>query len=95
MTTDATPDEAPCPYCGHTNLRSWTLCDHCGKQLPWAPLKRVLKVQDMTDEQLQARFAALPRRPAPYLLTPEGRPALGATVILVVVILEILREWLF
>ncbi len=95
MTDDENVEQGACPHCGYMNRRTWTLCDNCGAQLPWAPLKRMLRVEDMTDEQLAARYGALPQRKTPYLLTLEGRPAMIALTILVMLVLTLLTRWLF
>ena len=61
-------NKAPCPKCGTMNERGWALCDNCAERLPWAPPPLApRKVSDMTPEELEARFANLPKREPSFL----------------------------
>jgi hypothetical protein len=72
-----------CDKCGHLNQREWVLCDACGTRLPWAPPESEKpKIEELTIEQLQTRFAVPPRREPFFLATLEGRPVL-VTIVLV------------
>jgi predicted amidophosphoribosyltransferase len=46
-----------CPHCGHEVEPNWVLCDNCGQRLPWAPPKKIKSLNELTDEELAARFA--------------------------------------
>ncbi len=46
-----------CPFCGAKVESHWALCDQCGKRLPWAPPKKTKSINELTDEELAARFA--------------------------------------
>ena len=85
-----------CPYCGAKTEPQWALCDSCGKRLPWAPPKQTKSLNDLTDEELAARFAVNSHSGTPgwvsFLKTWPGK----LTVSLVAsVILEILNRLFF
>lgn len=57
MNDDLNRQAGICPYCGAKTEPSWALCDQCGKRLPWAPPKTTKSINDLSDEELAARFA--------------------------------------
>lgn len=46
-----------CPYCGAEVEATWALCDSCGKRMPWAPPQKTKSIDELSDEELAARFA--------------------------------------
>lgn len=58
-----------CPFCGAEVEPNWALCDECGKRLPWAPPKQQKNINDLTDEELTARFAVNTNRGTPGWVT--------------------------
>lgn len=81
-----------CPECGHTNERTWVMCDACGARLPWAPPEKAkLQMSEMTDEQLFARFVPPPQKREPlFLMSHRGRPVLAVLVALCILLWWIL-----
>ena len=46
-----------CPHCGAKIEPGWALCDNCGQRLPWAAPRKTKSINELTDEELAARFA--------------------------------------
>lgn len=92
MSAEPAPATANCPLCGHLNEFTWQLCDGCGQPLPWARPKQAKPIDQMSDDELAARFVGVTPREPHYLTTRQGKKVLWVVLAVVGTLISIVLQ---